>query len=98
MQTLKQTPEQLAKSQAAFEAHYLGYHNIANEDFSKTDGLYNFSYLHRDFEKWRAAEAFGRKQALEDVIAEVQVFEAGGSNVAVVAARIGNKLKGLLND
>lgn len=65
--TTQPTPEQLAKSQAAFEAHYLGYHNMTNDDFSKTDGLYNFSYLHRDFEKWRAAEAFGRKQALEDV-------------------------------
>lgn len=55
------------KSQAAFEAHYLGYHNIAAEDFSKTEGLYNFSYLHRDFERWQAAEEFGRKQALEDI-------------------------------
>ena len=54
------------KSQAAFEAHYLGYHNIAAEDFSKTETLYNFSYMHRDFERWQAAEEFGRKQALEE--------------------------------
>lgn len=56
----------------AEEAHYSGYHNIANEDFSKTDCLYNLSYLHRDFEKWQAAEEFGRKQALEDALAIVK--------------------------
>jgi hypothetical protein len=56
------------KSQEAFEQHYSGYHDIANEDFSKTDGLYNLSYLHRDYEKWQAAEASGYKQALEEAV------------------------------
>ena len=56
-------------SQAAFEAHYLGYHRIDRQDFSKTDGLYNMSFLHREFEQWQAAEAHGRKQALEEAAA-----------------------------
>jgi hypothetical protein len=56
----------MTESMKAFEKHYLGYHNIDNEDFSKTDGLYNLSYLHRDYEKWQEAESYGRKQALED--------------------------------
>lgn len=59
------------KSQQAFEKHYMGYYDLPPEmvDFSKTDGLYNMSYLHRDFEKWQAAEVLARKQALEDAIA-----------------------------
>lgn len=63
------------KSQKAFEAHYLGYHNILSEDFSKTNGLYNLSYLHRDYEKWQAAESYGRKQALEELKAAFLKFE-----------------------
>jgi hypothetical protein len=58
----------MTESQKAFEQHYSGYHNIVNEDFSKTDGLYNLSYLHRDYEKWQAAEAYGRKQGLEELM------------------------------
>jgi hypothetical protein len=63
----------MTESQKAFEQHYSGYHNIANEDFSKTDGLYNLSYLHRDYEKWQAAEAYGRKQAPEIASLKAQI-------------------------
>jgi hypothetical protein len=45
---------------------------------------------------WREGEAYGRKQALEEAIAEVQVFECGGTNVQAAAINIGKALKELI--
>jgi hypothetical protein len=65
---------QMTESQKAFEAHTRFYHQLPDDyEFPKeSDGTYAYSYQFRDFEKWQAAEAYGRKQALEDALAIVQ--------------------------
>jgi hypothetical protein len=50
----------------------------------------------RDFKLWQAAEAYGRKQALEEAVAEARVFEYGGTNVQAVAIKIGKAIKELI--
>ena len=64
------------KSREAFEKHYLGFHHIDSEDFTTIDGQYRMSYVHRDYEKWQAAEAYGRtEQAAEIAALEAQLVE-----------------------
>lgn len=58
------TPEQLAKSQKAFEAKF-----PAMEFAMYTPTQYKDNFTESCFCVWQAAETFARKQALEDAIA-----------------------------
>lgn len=55
------------KSQEAFEAYYIEYWDMQEAVFPKcSNGTYAEPAHYSAFKKWQAAEAHGRKQALED--------------------------------
>jgi hypothetical protein len=57
------------ESQKAFEAHYKANHHFWHSSIfaAENDGCYAEIFMRDHFQNWQAAEAYGRKQALEDV-------------------------------
>jgi hypothetical protein len=60
----------MTESQKAFEENYKDFYDLPDTELlknSKGDYANNRHYV--EFKKWQAAEAYGRKQALEDAVA-----------------------------
>ena len=64
------TPEQLAKSQKAFHAFFEDWGDIRGRKvaFRQDDDNYTEEVTIKMFADWQAAEAYGRKVALEEAV------------------------------
>jgi hypothetical protein len=70
------------KSQKVFEADYIARDNGSGITSPKhDDGTYFSNFQQEAWEKWQAAESYGRKQALEEALklAEDQRLDLDGS-------------------